>query len=465
MTRLASYLAALASVAFSSNASAETLRDITAARPQLRRPVAVAQVDESTVVVANRRGRSLSVVDVDKLAVAHEYRLQGNPTDIDVDGRSILVTMTDYPRLAAVSLGESSAKMDWELKLPTYPVSVRISDDGKSASVCCLWARKVVFVRLPDDSLEATPRIIATVALPFAPREQLRLDDSRLLVADAFGGRLAVIDLESHKVSVLHSLPAQNIRGLALSPDGSRVFITHQLLNELSPPRRSEIIWGVMMSDAMRVLRADKLSDPDADVLDGGRFVMIGNGTRGAGDPGNLIVDKQGRAVIAVGGTNEVAVVEPDGITVSRVSAGRRPVAIAAVGDARYIVASELSDTISRIDLQVGAVDDDGAKDSQPEAAAAKRGGSAKYYEKDSKPGKDYGGSGTYGQTAQSSENTRIMTRHLTLGRTPRPGPAERGAEHFFNARLSAGGWYSCHSWRLFPALSTKLDLPGPDGN
>ena len=44
------------------------------------------------------------------------------------------------------------------------------------------------------------------------------------------------------------------------------------------------------------------------------------------------------------------------------------------------------------------------------------------------------------------SGDVRITSREIKLGYSPQPGPAERGEVHFFDARLSAGSWYSCHS-------------------
>ena len=68
-----------------------------------------------------------------------------------------------------------------------------------------------------------------TLDLPFPPRKQLLIrNDSKLIVADAFGGRLAVVEVASGKVESVRALPAHNIRGLAQSPDGMKLFLAHQ---------------------------------------------------------------------------------------------------------------------------------------------------------------------------------------------------------------------------------------------
>ncbi len=55
-------------------------------------------------------------------------------------------------------------------------------------------------------------------------------DEAILLVADAFGGQLAIIDVSSGEVRSTHTLPAHNIRGLALTPDSDAVLLAHQEL-------------------------------------------------------------------------------------------------------------------------------------------------------------------------------------------------------------------------------------------
>ena len=210
------------------------------------------------------------------------------------------------------------------------------------------------------------------------------------------------------------------------------MFVAHQTLNSQSAPRRSEVIWGNLAADSLRVLRRDKLLDPKAKLMEGSRFVMMGNATRGAGDPDALVVNEDGRVVIALAGTSEVAVIEPDGFSLQRVSVGRRPVAIASLGGGQFLAVNELSDSISRIELHASTPSQPGQESTTTKKPQPKKGN--RYAES----GYPYGDAG--------AGDIRIAVRHLSLGSTPAPGPAERGEALFFNARLSAGGWYSCHS-------------------
>lgn len=424
----------LITVLFFSSAEAADLGKVPRGASHHRRPAALQLLDEKTAVIANRRSGTLTVVDVPGLSVVAEFDFQGEPTDLIAHGGQLLVTDAQNGRLAALQIDRRSARVLWELQMPTHPVSVRVSQDGSWCSVCSLWARKVVFVGLAGKSAQARPQIIATVDLPFAPREQLILEQpSRLIVADAFGGRLAVIRLDAHRVEALHTLPGHNIRGLALSPEGDRIFIAHQMLSENSPPRRSEIVWGVLQRDAVRTIQREKLLDPRADIMEGSRFIMIGNTTRGGGDPDALFVGKDGRIVIALAGTSEVAIVEPDGFDHQRISVGRRPVAISPVGDAGFLVVNELSDSLTQITLQAKPKQETNGNTPVPKRPRDRERGDREAYPESSR-------------YPVEGDEARVAARHLTLGNSPPSGSVERGEALFFDARLSAGNWYSCHS-------------------
>ncbi|MCA9247302.1 MAG: hypothetical protein KDA42_09315 [Planctomycetales bacterium] len=411
-----------------------------------RRPVAIEAMDVITAVVANQRSGTLSVVDVDSLAVAAEYDLQGQPSDLAQRGGRLLVTDRQRNRLLALEIGRDSARLCWELSLPTHPVSICLASDGRACSVASLWSRRVSFIEFAvaggDD---VAPKVVATVELPFAPREQLWLEaQGRLIVADGFGDQIAVVRLDTHAVESVKTLPGHNMRGLALSPAGDRVFVSHEMLNEFSPPRASEIIWGGLLSDALRAIPLEKFVDPAASLMDTSRFIMVGNGTRGAGDPDALIARADGRLIIALGGVGEVAIVEANGISVNRIPVGKRPVALAAVRDDCYLVANQLSDSISKLEL----TERPKSQATSPPQKADKPAtyGNDQYTAEDADETGAPGAATVHDLYIGEEKDLTVTLQHVDLGRHPELGPAERGELHFFDARLSRGGWYSCHS-------------------
>src|SRR2546427_8549153 len=94
------------------------------------------------------------------------------------------------------------------LPMPTKPVGVIMDHAGRTCYVASLWARQISRVDL------ATGRTVATIDLDFAPRNTIALaDGSTLVVADAFGGKLALVDTETDRVVRRSEIPGHNIRG------------------------------------------------------------------------------------------------------------------------------------------------------------------------------------------------------------------------------------------------------------
>lgn len=408
---------------------AAELRTLPPDQPHFRRPVEVLPLDGSTALVANRRSGTVSLVDVRDWSVAAEYVVGGRPSDLARWGRFVLLTDEEHSRLVVLEIDAAAAKAVWQVPVPQAPVSVLVSGDGRWCSVCSLWARKVTLIELPaENGADEPPKIAATIELPFSPREQVHAAaQGKLIVADAFGGRLAVISCGDFKLAAVQSLAAHNIRGLAVSADGQRLLVSHQILNELAPPRSSDIIWGVMITNGVRMLPVNSVVDPRADVNVGGRFVPLGDGGHGAGDPDALAVDADGRMLVALAGIGEVALVQPDGYALQRVKAGRRPVAVAALDAGRFLVADELGDAVCLVEVQGSTASAD------PDVSATGTSGP------DAAPV-------TFSIGVTAATRANLMIRLLRLGEAPEPTAADRGEALFYDARVSHANWFSCHS-------------------
>ncbi len=162
--------------------------------------------------------------------------------------------------------------------------------------------------------------------LPFCPRELVASrDGSKLVVADAFGGKLALVDWQRRSLEAVRSIPAHNIRGLALTADGRTLVVAHQMLNPLARSTFDDLHWGLLISNHLRVLRLDAVLKPDADLLKGSRLFELGDVGKGAADPSGLVVDSGGHLVVALGGVNEMAITQGPGQPLRRVAVGSRP--------------------------------------------------------------------------------------------------------------------------------------------
>jgi len=82
-------------------------------------------------------------------------------------------------------------------------------------------------------------------------------------VADAFGGRLAVIDPETGAVESVREIPAHNIRGLALSADGRHLLVSHQVLSGRATTSLADVHWGNLLTNNLREVSLAGLSPRD----------------------------------------------------------------------------------------------------------------------------------------------------------------------------------------------------------
>ncbi len=451
---------AISFILASSVAAAADLPRVPLDKSQFRRPVAITRLDETTAVVANRCG-TLSVIDLENWTVAAEYQLGGQPTDVAMANKQLLVTDSARDRLIVISISREKATVDSELPMPTYPQTVQVAADGKSCTVASRWARKLTFVTPGDE-----PVVAATIDLGFCGGEQLFIPSmSKLLVADAFNGRLAVVNTDTHEVEHLHEFGGHNIRGLALSTDGQTLLISHQILNDAALPRRSDIIWGVMVDNMLRTAKLDDILNGKSGAIYSGQTINVGYAGQGAGDPDSLFIDQAGRAVIALAGVDEVSIGKPFSRAFQRIGVGRRPIDLLPLAEGRFVVVNELSDSLTLIDMTKKVASASGVhsetsaeksreKKSEAETPAAKRSENSHPYkdEYDDADADDskYGDKSAYNSTANtygsSYQGSDIYTSHLSLGPTPELGSAERGEQLFFSARLSHASWFSCHS-------------------
>jgi cytochrome c peroxidase len=359
--------------------------------PALRRPVAIVQSDDGTLLyVANRDSGTISVADWQQRRVVAEHAIGKRLADLAVisgTGRLLAVDEAAH-ELIVLETARESIRVAQRLPVSPYPVSILIADG--QASIASLWSRRLTFVNLADN-VAAT----AVLDLPFAPRCQLRLPQrDRLLVADGFGGKLAIIEPSSQRLISERTLPAHNIRGMGTSPDGKMLMIAHQMLNDLAHTIRNDIHWGLLMSNDLRWLKVESVLAGGEELYRGAHMHPLGDAGRGGGDPGSLDVAADGTVVVAISGVSEVAFGKEGDFSMQRLRVPRRPTAVRIARDGKTaFIASTLDDSVSILDFE-----------------------------------------------------QRKITAAISLGPKPELTVAQQGELLFYDARLSHDGWMSCHS-------------------
>jgi cytochrome c peroxidase len=371
-------------------------------KPALRRPIAMVQTkDGHWLYTANQRSGSISAIDLTSNRVSSEFAVGQRLADLAITPDDATLVALDEAAGELIVLGRqaSTLTVNHRLKLGPTPVSLQLSPDGSRCTVACLWPRQVTVV-----ALGSQPQIVAKLDLPFAPRNQLLVGDNKLVVTEAFGGRLAVIDLRAGKVESVRSFPGHSIRGLALSADRERLLVTNQMLNPLGRAQQDDIHWGNLITNNVHSLRLSAVLDAKADILSGSELLHLGDAGHGAGDPGSVL-ECGGFLAVALAGVGELALGKRPIDTWQYLNVGHRPTALLPSADnKRLFIACTSADSISVVDL------------TKPEVVG-----------------------------------------NISLGPLAELNSADRGEALFYNARLSHDGWLSCNSCHTDGHTNGKL--------
>jgi cytochrome c peroxidase len=370
---------------------------------RLRQPVALACVsDGKTLLAANQRGGSVSIVDTVARRVVGEFKVGVGLADLAIlpGERHLIVVDQVAAELLLLSCEDRSIEVIDRLKVPPDPIKIVLSVDGASCVVASRWSRRLTLVGLAKRAPGNAPptlSISGSLDAPFCPREMAMLGDRPMLVvADAFGGKLAVVDINRRSIESVRSIPGHNIRGLALARDGQTLVIAHQVLSRLAQSTFDDVHWGLLIRNQLRVVRTKALLQPGTDtaLLKGSRLFDLGDVGYAAGDPAAVAFDAHGNLIVALAGVDEVAITSSPEQAPRRTVVGRRPTALALSPDGSVVyVADKLGDTISIVDIKSG----------------------------------------------------QRLTM-LSLGPHSDLTAAERGERLFFSAKLSHDGWMSCHT-------------------
>ncbi len=367
---------------------------LAADRPQSgwRGPAAVwLSPDGATLLTACEKSGTIVAIDTARREKTWELAIGKSLVAMaaTTDGATLVACDAAANELMVMDAGDGRCKVRSRVPVSARPAGVVLDADGRRAWVTSKWSREVSRVDL------AAGKVDQVVQLDFSPRNAAWLPDGRtLIVADAFGGRFALIDAASGRIVRDLSVPGHNVRGLALSPDGQNLLVSHMILTESAATTRDNVFWGIVMTSNVRIVPITSLVDATKNPVREAHTHFFGDPGNAAGDPGPLALLPDGTAIVTLSGVGEVAIGRFQPFGFRRVHVGQRPVDLAVSPDRkRAYVANHNSDTISVVRIE-----------------------------------------------DQSVEAT------IALGPEPQWTLAEQGERLFYDARQSLDGWFSCHS-------------------
>lgn len=356
-----------------------------------RRPVdLIALPNNETLLCLNQRG-TISFIDLHSRKPEKEIFVAQEPSAFCCAADNVLAVLDrGAHELRLFSLNSHDLQWISTVKVSHTPVRMRVAEDGKQIFVTSLWSHRWTTV---DISNLEQPVVQAVIDLPFAPDQLIQLNDSNAFVAEAFGGRWAIINLEKQCVSRRGEFAGtHNVSGLAKGKNDSVLFMPHMTLTHEKPTTRFNVHWGDVMLNVVRSIEIVSLLDEKKDVST--NFNYLGRPDNATGDPTEIIVTKSGRQLVCFAGVGEIGISDVGVNTFDRVFVGARPEAIAMnVDESLVYVASKFDDTIAIVDI-----------------------------------------------------NRSKLIHKISLGVCPPQSEEEKGERLFYDSRLSSDGWFSCHS-------------------
>lgn len=385
------------------------LPGVSAAEGSGPRPSAVipAETDDQVLISDANQGR-LFRVNVNRRTVVHVLDVGESLVDLAwaADDQIIAIDQ-DLQQLISFGISNQSHRISKRIALDLDPRRLAVSDDLRLACVSGRWSKSAQVVVWSERNKLVRRR---PIALGFEAQEILSLPNHRFLLADAFGGQLAVIDAARNRVSVIKQLHGHNIRGLAISDDGAQVLITHQVLSRVARSDFDDIHWGSLMQNVVSVVPLEALLDPAVEVRTAGQQIQLGDIGNGFADPTGVVSISSG--FVAVSGGARQALVFRDGRISRRLPTGGRPTRILPIGGDRIVILNEHDGSLTVATL-----------------------------------------------TSQDSPETI----HLGSGK-----PVTGGERAFYDARLSHDSWLTCNSCHVdghTPGLAADTFGDGMFGN
>lgn len=288
--------------------------------------------DGKQAYVAEQETASVAVLDATTGATLARMPSGGKePTGIAVtaDGSTLLAANSFSGTLGILDLDKRALRT--VVPLPGGPCSV-VSASGR-AFVAVGSMDVVAIVDL------ATAKVVARIPVGHRPRAlAITADASTLVCANMAGGSLSIIDTKAGREISRVPIGAINLRGVTLSNDGSRAYVTGQQPHNDLPTAHPETLWSNVLCivDLTGKARLEKT-------------IPLDTADQGAADPYGVAVHDN-NAFVSLGGVHALATIsfETESIsTVRRTGVGANPRAVSLRPGGELWVANYLGNSLS----------------------------------------------------------------------------------------------------------------------
>jgi YVTN family beta-propeller protein len=242
--------------------------------------------------------------------VAQQWRIGASPSGVAIssDGKQLYVTCESPESMVAVvdaASGRITRKVEKVGHTTMAPV---ISTDGKTLYVCNRFNNEVAFIDLDSGAVRTR------INVPREPVSAAVTPDGKLLFVanhihagradgDVVASSVSVIDTASGKLTKGIKLVNGSglLRGVAISPDGKHVCVTHLVARFHLPTTQIERGW----------INTSGLTIIDVASLKPINTVLLDNIDSGAANPWAVAWTADGKKIIAShAGTHEISVID-----------------------------------------------------------------------------------------------------------------------------------------------------------
>lgn len=382
---------------------------------QRRLPAAlILSADGNWAFVANEATGSISAVATQEPHAVKEFQVATSIADLCLLGDSNCIAAVDPTehQLHLLEFTDHSLKLVSSIPVSHSPIQVAFDPVHSRLAVASLWSRRVTMFQWDGSSRELQQLYVQNVEI--AAREmQFIHQGETLIVADNFSGR--ILGLHSLDGSTVRDrvVPAHKIRGFAVTPDGERLVMSHQMLNSLAHAIRNDVHWGLMMSNDLRWLDLDVLLSDDENFYHRSHMHPLGQPGAGMADPAGLAMSSQGDVAVAIEGVDRVLVGKESDFSLDAIAVGPGPIDVAFSPDGtKLYVAHRWDDSLSIVDV---------------------------------------------------AERDPVV--RISLGNVPDESLVEKGRRLFHQGRLAHDGWMSCSSCHVDGHTNGLLNDNFSDGS